>query len=271
VAVTNPVLQMNGLEVTTEELRALGLQNYGHFTTLRVEEGLLVKGFSLHLRRLARDSQKLFGVEVEGARVRALLRRAAQQLNLPVVVRVTVFDSAGDLEHPGATSQPDVLISVRPPPLASGISPLRVETVRYQREVASVKHIALFGPLFYRRAAQLRGFDDALFIDHRSEVSEGTTWNIGFFDGSQVIWPDADVLPGTTVNLLQSAMTGNEMPFTIRAVNISEISADWTAFATNAAVGVRPIHAVNDVALVENSPVIRELQLLYGSIPGEPV
>jgi len=55
---------------------------------------------------------------------------------------------------------------------------MRVQSRKYLRDLPGVKSVGLFGQLPHRRAAQLSGFDDALFVGDRSLVSEGGTWNI---------------------------------------------------------------------------------------------
>jgi branched-subunit amino acid aminotransferase/4-amino-4-deoxychorismate lyase len=263
-------MELNGRPVTLEELRALGLYNYGHFTSMRVED-MKVRGLSLHMERLVRDSGKLFGISVDANRVRDLVRSTAEQVGSPSIVRVTVFDSSGGLEHPGRATELDVLVSVREAPAMAAISPLKVESVHYQRELPIVKHNGLFSSMYYRRAAQLRGFDDALFTDARAQISEGATWNVGFFDGTHVIWPKADMLTGVTVNLLKTVIASGGMPSIDSIVHVSQVSETWAAFATNASVGVRPIQSIDSVELLDDSPVIRNLQLQYAAIPGEPL
>jgi branched-subunit amino acid aminotransferase/4-amino-4-deoxychorismate lyase len=262
------VMALNGRPVEAEELRALGLCNYGHFTSMRVE-GMKVRGLGLHLERLVRDSQRLFGIAVDADRVRGLVRATAGQAGSPAVVRVTVFDSSGGLERPGSAADLDVLVSVREAPAMGSIAPLRVEAVQYQRELPGVKHVGLFSSLYFRRAAQLRGFDDALFTDAHSRVSEGATWNVGFFDGAHVIWPKADVLTGVTATLVKSVMSGSGMSSVDSIVHLAQVSETWAAFATNASVGVRTIQSIDSVELLDDSPVIRNLQLHYAAIPGE--
>ena len=262
------MMEINGHEVTAEDLRALGLYNYGHFTSMRVEE-MRVRGLALHMERLSHDAGALFGVELNTDRVRHLVRNFAERVDSPSIVRVTIFDSSGSIDQPGRTSQPDILVSTRHAPARGEIPPLRVESVHYQRELATVKHVGLFGPLSYRRAAQRKGFDDALFIDDHSHVSEGATWNVGFFDGTQIIWPKADILPGVTLRLVKGLATGSGMTSIDNIVHISQVSETWAAFATNASVGVRPIQSIDGVELRDDSPVIRNLQLQYAAIPGE--
>lgn len=261
-------MELNGRPVTSGELRALGLYNYGHFTSMRVED-MKIRGLGLHMERLVRDSGKLFGISVDPDRVRSLVRATAKQVGSPSIVRVTVFDSAGGLEHPGHATQLDVLVSVREAPLMASIPPLRVESVHYQRELPSVKHVGLLGSMYYRRSAQLHGFDDALFTDSRAQISEGATWNVGFFDGTRIIWPKADVLTGVTVNLLKTVIASSGMRAVESIVQVSQVSETWAAFATNSSVGVRPIQAIDNVELLDDSSVIRNLQLQYAAIPGE--
>lgn len=68
--------ELNGRPVGADELQALALTNYGHFTSMRVEDGR-VRGLALHLERLARDCRAVFGAELDTGRVRELARRAA--------------------------------------------------------------------------------------------------------------------------------------------------------------------------------------------------
>ena len=50
------------------------------------------------------------------------------------------------------------------------------------------------------------GFDDALLTGSEGAVSESAIANIGFFDGSGVVWPDAPLLHGITMQLLERAL-----------------------------------------------------------------
>ncbi|MEK8144253.1 aminotransferase class IV [Streptomyces sp. M10(2022)] len=68
--------ELNGEPVEPSQLQTLALTNYGHFTSMRVDEGR-VRGLSLHLERLRRDCRSLFGVDLDLQRVRELARRAA--------------------------------------------------------------------------------------------------------------------------------------------------------------------------------------------------
>jgi branched-subunit amino acid aminotransferase/4-amino-4-deoxychorismate lyase len=263
------MIEINGQEADAGGLRALALSNYGHFTSMRVDE-MRVRGLSLHMDRLSRDARAMFGADLDLDRVRHLVRSYAARLDGPSVIRVTVFDAAGTLDRPGSTLEPDILVTSRPAPQAAP-APLRVESVAYSRELPAVKHIGLLGTQLLRRAAQQRGYDDVLFTGPGGHVSEGATWNVGFFDGDQVLWPKADVLPGVTAALVREALAGTGTSSAETVVDAGQVSETWAAFALSASIGVRPIQAIDGVELVDDSPVIRDLQLQYGRIPGEPL
>jgi branched-subunit amino acid aminotransferase/4-amino-4-deoxychorismate lyase len=255
--------ELNGSPVASDDLQALGLLNYGHFTSIRVDDQA-VRGLSHHLDRLVHDCRILFDVDLDREQVRQFIRNAVTEKEGSFVVRVTLFDPAMELGHPGACGTPSVLVTTRPAGRWPA-TPMRVRTVSYSRDLPEVKHVGLFGAVLDRRNAQLDGFDDALFVDDASFVSEGVTWNIGFFDGERVVWPSAPVLAGVTMRLLKQV---HERTVTI-PVNMRDVPHMRAAFATNAAIGVRPIVAINDLRLPDDHAIFHTLQKEYEEIPAE--
>lgn len=257
----SPMAELDGRPVTVDELQALALTNYGSFTSLRVHDGR-VRGLALHLERLTRDSRILFGVDLDQEHIRSLVRRVAPRVGA-ATIRVTVFDPETDLGHPSRADNPRILVTQR----SAGVlplPPLSVQSTAYRREVPHVKSVGLFASLHHRRTAQLHGFDDALFVDEDGVISEGVTWNIGFYDGNRIIWPTAAALPGITMLLLQDAYQHTDIP-----VTLSDLSAMQAAFATNAAIGVRAIARIDNTKLAADHPVLDILRKEYMDIPGE--
>jgi len=255
--------ELDGAPVGADELQVLALTNYGHFTTMRVEDGR-VRGLSLHLERLVRDCRALFDAELDPERVRAFARRAAPGRGA-AIIRVTVFDPDLDLGHIGGEARPRVLVTTRP----AGdlpLPPLRVGSVPFVREMAQVKNVGLFGTLRHRRVTQRAGLDDALFVDARSHVSEGGTWNIGFVRAGEVVWPDAECLAGTTMRLLKVVH-----PFTVASVPSSGVGEWEAAFATNAATGVRAVAAIDGHPLAGSHPMLDLLRKEYLAVPADPL
>ncbi|MFF7300811.1 aminotransferase class IV [Streptomyces sp. NPDC008265] len=257
------MMELNGAPADSEAVKALALVNYGHFTSMRVDDQR-VRGLSLHMERLQRDCRTVFATELDMDRVRAYVRRAVDGQERSFVVRVSIFDPALDMGHPSASATPHVLVTSRPAGQLP-MPPMRVKTVPYVRDVAAVKHLGLFGALHGRRAAQLDGFDDALFYGPDDVVSEGGTWNVGFVDGDgAVIWPKAEVLPGVTMALLQQ-----QHEHTVAHVTREAVRGMQAAFATNTSIGVRAISAVDAMPLPTEHPVLAALREGYLAAPGE--
>jgi branched-subunit amino acid aminotransferase/4-amino-4-deoxychorismate lyase len=260
------VTELNGVPASPEHLRALALVNYGHYTTMRVDD-LRVRGLSLHLKRLIQDCREVFDADLDPDRIRGLVRHALAETPRSVVVRVTVFDPGLELGHPGADAQPHLLVTTRPVAPAT-LPPLRLQSVRYCREMPAVKHVGLFGALARRRIAQRNGFDDVLFIDAHTTISETATANVGFLRGEKIIWPQTDCLAGVTMRLIKAAAGTHA---TTAPVTLSQLADVDAAFATNAAVGVRPIMAIDGVRWSTGHPRLKALCQQYTGIRPEPL
>ncbi|MPY81497.1 MAG: aminotransferase, partial [Actinophytocola sp.] len=187
-------MQLNGTPATQDQLKALALTNYGHFTSMLIEDNR-VRGLAPHIQRLARDSRQLFDADLDTDQVRAYIRAALTDQSQPTVVRVTVYDPGLDLGSIGGEAQPQVLVTTR----AASTSPpgaWRLQAVSYQRDIPSIKHVGLFGAMKRRRDAQREGFDDVLFLNKDGTISEIATSNIGCIRDGQIIWPRSEWLTG---------------------------------------------------------------------------
>lgn len=254
--------ELNGRPVGVEQLQTLALTNYGHFTTFRVDDGS-VRGLSMHLQRLDRDCRAVFGVRLDLDRVRLLTRRLTPSSGA-VTIRVTIFDPAIDLVLPSRANQPQILVTRRPAS-ALPLLPMAVQSASFVRDDPEIKSVGLFGALRRRRVAQLDGYDDALFLDPAGNVSEGGTWNVGFFDGDHVVWPEAHCLRGITMRLLR------DPSHQIRPVPRSEVASMRVAFATNSAIGVRAITRIDDLTFPAESETLEDLRTAYLRIAPEAV
>lgn len=259
-------MELNGVPPTIEQIKALALTNYGHFTSMLVESGK-VRGLSLHLQRLTRDCRYLFNTELDAEQVRHYVRQALTGADQRTVVRVTIYDPALDLGTIGNVASPQVLVTTR----AAGTgqpAPWRLQAVSYQREIPAVKHTSLFGALQRRRAAQREGFDDVLFLNPDGTISEIATSNIGFVRAGEIVWPRAEYLNGVTMTLINQAL---DEPVTAKPITLSDLDGAEAAFGTNAATGVRPIASVDARQWPVDHPAIRRLGELYADIPAERV
>ncbi|MFI4969899.1 MAG: aminotransferase class IV family protein [Lysobacterales bacterium] len=258
-------IELNGAPASIDDLRAIALVNYGHFTSMQAEQGC-VRGLDLHLARLDRATRELFGCGLDMDAVRAYLRHAIDGDRAASSLRVNVFARDLDRDHPIRAARPDVLVTAGP---ARRIptEPLRLRSVRYQREAPHLKHVGTFGLFHQRRLAQAQGYDDALFVDASGAISEGSIWNIGFFDGKRVVWPNAAQLDGVSMQLLKAGLRERGVAQVERCVELSDVAAFRAAFLTNSSCFARSIARIDEVDLALDTGLPALLEDAWASRP----
>ena len=267
----NAPLLLNGEEAGAAALGALAQANYGHFTSLQVRGGA-AQGLALHLRRLARGTVELFDATLDVEAVRAWMRQAAAAAGGDCSLRVTVFARGFDHRDPLRALVPDVLVAATapatPPP-----HPLRLQARPFRRPVPHLKHVGTFPLFHHRRQARLAGYDDALFVledGPQARVAEGTVWNIGFWDGAGVVWPQAPALRGTGERLLQDGLEAAGVAQRWRPVRLEDLPALRGAFAINA-TGLQAVAAVDAVAWGPDAELQALLREALARAPWEPL
>lgn len=261
--------ELNGAPVQSEDLKILWPSSYGHFTVLPVHNAR-VRGLALHLDRLQQNTQILYGCELNRSRVLAYVRHAIEGISAttPLAVRVDVTSRIAATDPTQRIVAPDIVVTVRAAPDES-TTPLRVRSTQYERDLPQVKHAGTFGLIYTFRAAQLNGFDDALFTDVSGRISEGTGWNVGFFDGRNVIWPSAPVLPGIAMRLIQAGLEKRHIPSETREVRLQDLSAFHSAFLTSVLVGAQPIASIDEVSFSPDADLFALLKDCYEGIAEE--
>jgi branched-subunit amino acid aminotransferase/4-amino-4-deoxychorismate lyase len=164
-----------------------------------------------------------------------------------------------------------VLVSVSDPAADAPGPPLKVRTQRYERDWPEHKHSATMGLAVALRQAGLAGYDDALFTGPDDRIREGTTWNVAFWDGTQVIWPRAPVLKGVTMVLLQIAMTMNGTPWTLRPVERGELPDLLAAAAVNSLCPARRIDSIDGVKFPEGERLAEVLTATWATVPWDEI
>jgi branched-subunit amino acid aminotransferase/4-amino-4-deoxychorismate lyase len=252
-------LEIDGQRVSAEVASAT-MSAFGHFTAMQVRSGR-TRGLALHLGRLEAANRELFDAGLDGEGVRALVRHALNGTN-DASVRIYVFET---------DAEPAIVVTVREP--AEMASPQRLQPAGYQRPDAHLKHLAT-GQGFYSRRARSAGFDDALLTGDDGVVSETANANIGLFESSGessgVVWPDAPLLRGITMQLLDQELPKLNMTSRRASVRVEDIPSFQGAFLSSAR-GVAAVSAIDDVSLAEQRELMRRLAHAYASVPWETI
>lgn len=263
------LMQIDGRAASAAELGHFVVSNYGAFTSMQVEDGA-VRGLDLHLARLEAEAVELFGVAVPEARLRQRMRQALDGRAGRFSLRVNLFSDALSLRAPDAVVEPRVLTTVSPP-LAALTTPLRLQTQVYARETPHLKHAATFGLSLARRRAMQAGFDDALFMDADERISEGSIWNIGFVQGDAVIWPEAPMLAGAGMGVLQRGLAEAGLRSVTRLVTIADLARFDAAFICNSATPVCAVAAIDGLTLRPAPDMIVRLNEIWRSQPCQTI
>ncbi|MGB3394509.1 MAG: aminotransferase class IV [Stenotrophomonas sp.] len=250
-------------------LAGAALVNYGHFTSLQVRAGA-AQGWALHLQRLQQGTRELFDTALDEAQLREWLRQALARCGMPdASLRITVFSRGFDFRQPLRAVPVDVLIGVGAPATPPAVG-RAVVPVRYQREMPHLKHVGTFPLFHHRRVAMRQGFDDALFVDAAGRVSEGSTWNLAFLDGDDVLWPQAAALRGTAERLLAAGLERQGMAQSWREIPLQALPGISAAVACNA-TGLWPLTRIGEYGLARSDVLLQRLQQVLAQEPWLPL
>jgi branched-subunit amino acid aminotransferase/4-amino-4-deoxychorismate lyase len=260
------VVQRNGRAATTEALAPLAFAGYAHFTAIQVR-GHQVRGLDLHLDRLRSASLELFGQALPDHRVRSYLRSALEAGPADLSLMATVYSPAGEFTVAGTDVEPEML--VRTGPAASGPEgPLALATVEYERVLPAVKHVGEVAKTYFLRQAAGQGCDDVAFLDRQGRLSEGSIWNLAFWDGAAVVWPMAEMLRGTTMGIVRRQLDRLGVPQRVQEVTLADLPGLAGGVVMNSWTPGVAVRRIGSVPLPE-APSF--LELLHRAYEAEPL
>ncbi|QCI68888.1 aminotransferase class IV family protein [Phreatobacter stygius] len=260
------VVQRIGRAATVEDLAPLAFAGYAHFTAMQVRGGQ-VRGLDLHLERLRSASVALFGQALSDDRVRSHLRAALAAGPADLSMTATVYSPAGEFTVAGADVELQLL--VRTGAAASGPQgPLTLATVEHERVLPALKHVGEVAKTYFLREAVRQGFDDAAFVDRRGRLSEASIWNLAFWDGAAVVWPEAEMLGGTTMGIVRRQLDRLGIHQRSQAVTPADLPALAGAVVMNSWTPGVAVHRIGPARLPE-APAF--LDLLHRAYQAEPL
>lgn len=253
---------LDGVPATADELAPLAFAGNAHFTAMQVRAGK-VRGLDLHLRRLRSASDLLFGSHQPDDRIRSLLASAISATAMDVSLSCFAFARSDDGNADGV---PSILIRTSEP-VQRGLAPIALRTFAHERHLPQVKHVGEIAKFRFRREAENAGADDAAFVDREGRLSEASIWNLAFWDGQRVIWPDAQVLPGVTQQVLRRQLTAQGVAQTDRAVRPADLPGRLAGVVMNSWTPAVPISRIDAVPVLDGSTLAALLHDAYRREP----
>lgn len=263
---TLSITLLNGRPADAEDLAPLAFAGYAHFTAMQIRDRR-VRGLDLHLARLRDASDELFGHHLPDELIVEQMHNALAKAPPDVSLTYYVSSRPGQFAHANGTVDLDVLIRVTDPAKPS-TGPLALDPVEHERHLPHVKHVGEVSKTLLLKRANGRGYDDSVFTDRSGRLSEATIWNLAVWDGRSVIWPQAEILPGVTMQILARRLRALDIPQQTRELRLSELGEHFAAVVMNSWTPGIPIARIRDQALANVPEFLRFLQAAYA---GEPL
>jgi len=231
----------------------------GIFETIRVRNGKCVR-INRHIDRLRNGfrvlgiAESLLDVDIEAA-IRELLDANRQT---DARVRLTVTRGEGLPGKIGASNSIPTLIVTSDDLTDSPPEPASVIVASIRRDennpFSSVKSLNYLPSVLARIEAERAGADDALLLNTRGCLSDGTVGNVFLIQGEKLLTPalSEGPLPGTVRAAVIEIARDLGFEVMENAISLQEVLKADEAFYTNAIQLVRPICSISGSVIGSN-------------------
>jgi branched-chain amino acid aminotransferase len=245
----------------------------GVFETVRAYHGTLFR-LEDHLRRLE-QSARLIGLALpikraglERIAYRALARNRLKQ----AILRITVSRGVGPLQPERNRRRPTLVVTARPlpdypPSLYRKGAAVILSSVRRNLPEAldpRIKSANFLNNLLALREAQARGAVEAILLNHRGELTEGSVTNLFFIHRGVIHTPSIEVgiLPGVTRQAVLELAKAMRLTTRTGFYKPDHLYHSRECFLTNTSLELLPVVRVNHrtVGTGRPGPLTRRLQ-----------
>lgn len=240
---------------------------WGVFSTIKVECGVLF-AFERHWARMRKDADRLrVAFPWSVAELRAELLRVVEANGaLDATLRVLVVRNGGTMwSGPGAETDSDLVAFTAERNDWGGSARLSlVANARHGASpLAGAKSASWAMNLVWHEEAHLRGFDEALLLDERGEVSECTSANVFAVFGNEAVTPPlaSGCLPGITRELLLEALRAPGIRVLERRLGLEDLERADGVFITSTTRDLLPVREIEGLSIKEGRAVRDALQL----------
>jgi len=244
------------------------LAGWGVFSTLRVTDGVLF-AWERHWARMKHDAESLrvpFPEDPEPVK-QLLLRLVEANQSYSATLRVVVVRNRGGLwEGPGIERGYDLIALVtKPKEWGDGAKLAVVPHARHSSYLFSgAKSLSWSMNLCWLEAAQARGYDEALLLNERGNLSECTSANIFVARGGTVYTPplSSGCLPGVTREVLLTEVHVPGIKVEEKDLTLDDVEAADEVFITSTTRNLLPVLSIEGLRVRLEG----EAHLLLGSV-----
>jgi 4-amino-4-deoxychorismate lyase len=257
------IIRINGRSVEDETpLRSL-IYGEGLFETFRWKSKLPVY-FERHIERM-REGARLLGLPFpKEEEIKDEIKKALSDSSISdAYVKIGLLSKGSSLfyKEPSGGS---LLVVVRPyqPPKES----INAKVSSYRRNsnspILRIKSLNYLENILAKREALISGYDEAIFLNERSELAEGTVTNIFFLKGKTLYTPSVEC--GLLAGIIRGVIleSSYELGIELREgrQSLEELKDSEGAFLTNSLIGAVAVSSIDRMDLPRDSGVFYELK-----------
>lgn len=261
---------LNGKFVKEENAKVSVFDNgflYGDgvYDTLRTYGGK-VFGIEKHVERLERSAKRMkirlpFKKKEIGEMVLKLVDKNEFKESR---IRITVTRGTGSKGF-SECKNPTLLIHavpLKPEPKSVYENGVDVITVRLERMAPEAKTTSLLPMILAHQEIDRLGVFEALYVDCRDFVSEGTITNLFMIKNGVVIIPKSNVLEGTTRSIILDLARGHGLKVVERDIKRRALYEADEVFITNAPRKIIPVKKIDGIKIGNGKPGVITKQLM---------
>ena len=228
------------------------LYGYGLFETMRAYNGYIFR-LDCHLARLRRSAEslglahKVVEFDLETACQETLKANELKEARL----RLTITAGEGDMTpDPSTCSSLTILVTAKdliPLPhqkyeqgFKAVLSSLRRDS---QSPLSRLKSTCYVNNILAKMGAKAAGCDEAILLNERGHLAEGSTSNIFLVSNGELFTPslESGVLPGITREAVLEIAQASDIKTVEREIELKELTEAEEAFITNSVVEIMPL------------------------------
>jgi branched-chain amino acid aminotransferase group I len=244
---------------------------YGLFETMRAYGGTVFR-LDEHLARLAGSAKRL-GIEID---ITVLTKAVVDTLEANSLadarIRLAVSPGEGNIV-------PDLRTCVTPSILVAATEYTPYDKNRYEKgynvtvtsirrnsqsPILSMKTANYMENLLARQEAKTAGFDDALFLNEKGQVTEASTSNV-FMVSKNILTtstPESGILPGITRDVILELVPDLGIDTREEDIRLEEFEKADEAFLTNSILEIMPITNLNGKTIGNGIPGVITQRLM---------
>ena len=238
----------------------------GVYETLRAYRGRVFQ-LAEHLARLERSASRIqLHLPIGRERLAGLVRESLKRNQLQEAhLRITVSRGTGEIGlDPALCKAPTLVIIAKPfqpypdSLYTDGVSVMIAKTRRNLPEALppQVKSLNFLNNILAKMEAKAAGAHEALLLNHRGDVTEGTTSNVFVVQGGRLRTPavECGILEGITRSLVLQLANELEIPTDEARLTVEDLLRAEECFLTNTTQEVLPVTRLDGRMIGDGRP-----------------